>query len=226
MQQKILLIAIVGFLVVAAGAWFLFSNGGTSSQNNTQELSDTVVLVNDEEIARAELENLEAQIAAQQGVDVASLDAANREQFQAQALDTLIANALIKQAVANSGITATEADIDAQIETIKSQFPDNAQFQEALLEQKISEADLRSQVAEELAQQAYFEQTLDIALITVSDEEINALYEQEAAATEDIPPLEDVRDQIESFIFQQKQQELLAAHVQELRSAADIEILI
>ena len=226
MQQKTLLIAIIGIVIVAVGAWFLFSNGGAPSQNGTPELSDTVARVNGEDITRTELENSEAQIAAQQGIDAASLDAAGREQLQAQALDGLIANTLIQQAAANSGITATEADVSAQIETIESQFPDEAQFQEALAGQGLSESDFREQVRGEVAMQAYFEQTLDIASITVTEEEVRALYEQEAMTTEDIPPLEDVRGQIESFVIQQKQQELLVAHVQELRSNADIEILI
>jgi len=226
MQQKTLLVAIIGIVIVAAGAWFFFSNGEAPSQNGMPEISDTVARVNGEDIIRTELENSEAQIAAQQGIDLASLDTAGREQLQAQALDGLIANTLIQQAAANSGIIATEADIDAQIELIKGQFPDDAQFQEALSGQGLSEADLREQVKGEVAIQAYLEQTLDLAAITVTDEEVNALYEQESAVTEDVPPLEDVRGQIESFVIQQKQQELFAAHIQELRSNADIEILI
>ncbi|PIT92083.1 MAG: hypothetical protein COU08_04495 [Candidatus Harrisonbacteria bacterium CG10_big_fil_rev_8_21_14_0_10_42_17] len=226
MQQKTVLIAIVGILVVAVGVWFLSSNGEAPSQNGTPEFSETVARVNGEDITRTELENSEAQIAAQQGIDTASLDVAGKEQLQAQALDGLIANTLIQQAVVNSGITATEADVSAQIELIKGQFPDDAQFQEALSEQGLSESDFREQVKGEVAMQAYLEQTLDLASITVTDEEVNVLYEQESAVTEDTPPLEDVRGQIESFVIQQKQQELLAAHVQELRSNADIEILI
>jgi FKBP-type peptidyl-prolyl cis-trans isomerase (trigger factor) len=226
MQQKTLLMAIVGILVVAAGAWFLFSNGGALSENGTPELSDTVARINGEDITRTELENSEAQIAIQQGIDTASLDAAGREELQSQALDALIANALIQQAVVNAGITATEADVDAQVALIKGQFPDDAQFQEALSGQGLSESDFREQVRGDVAAQAYLEQTLDLASITVADEEINAFYEQESAVTENIPPLEDVRGQIESLVIQQKQQELLAAHVQELRLNADIEILI
>jgi len=226
MQQKILLVGLVGLLVVAAGAWFFISNGGTPAQNGSSELSDAVARVNGEEITRTELENSAALLAAQQGADVASLDAANRAQLQTQALDVLIANTLVQHAAASSGLTASEADIDTQIETIKSQFPDDAQFQEVLLGQGLSEADLREQVAGELAQQAYLEQTLDLASVMVTEEEVNALYQQEAAAVEDVPPLEEVREQIELFVIQQKQQELLAAHIQELRLAADIEILI
>jgi parvulin-like peptidyl-prolyl isomerase len=226
MQQKTVLIAIVVLLVVAVGAWFFISKGESSPQNDTSELSDAVALVNGEEITRTELENSEAQLATQQEIDVASLDATGREQLQTQALDALIANTLIQQAVARSGLTATEEDINAQIETVKSQFPDEAQFQEALLGQGLSEADLREQVRGEVVTQRYLNQTLDLASVTVTDEEVSALYEQEAAVTEDVPPLPDVRGQIESFVIQQKQQELLVVHIQELRSVADIEILI
>jgi parvulin-like peptidyl-prolyl isomerase len=226
MQQKTVLITIAGLLVIAIGAWFFISNGETPSQNDTSELSDTVARVNGEEITRTELENSETQLATQQGIDIGSLDTATREQLQAQALDALIANALIQQVVASSGIVATEADVDAQINTIRGQFQDDAEFQEALSGQGPSEAGLREQVRGEMVTQTYLDQTLDLASVTVTDEEVNALYEQEAVVTEDVPPLEDVRGQIESFVIQQKQQELLAAHIQQLRSAADIEILI
>jgi len=226
MQQKTVLITIAGLLVIAIGAWFFISNGETPSQNDTSELSDTVARVNGEEITRTELENSETQLATQQGIDIGSLDTATREQLQAQALDALIANALIQQVVASSGIVATEADVDAQINTIRGQFQDDAEFQEALSGQGLSEAGLREQVRGEMVTQTYLDQTLDLASVTVTDEEVNALYEQEAVVTEDVPPLEDVRGQIESFVIQQKQQELLAAHIQQLRSAADIEILI
>ncbi|NCN52989.1 hypothetical protein GW950_00820 [Candidatus Wolfebacteria bacterium] len=226
MQQKKLFIAIVGILVVAIGVWFLFSNKEAPSQNGAPELSDTIARVNGENITRTELENSEAQIAAQQGIDTASLDATAREQLQAQALDGLIANILIQQAVVNSGIIATEVAVDEQIALIKGQFSNDTQFQEALVEQRLSEADIRKQVRGEVATQIYLEQTLNLSSITATDEEVNTLYKQEAAVTKDIPPLEDVRAQIESFIIQQKQLELLSAHVQELSINADIEIFI
>ena len=226
MQQKTLLIVIIGVLIVATGAWFLLSNGEAPSQNTATEPSSVVARVNGEDITRAELEDSEAQIAAQQGADIASLDAESREQLQKQVLDGLVANMLIQQAIVNSGLTVTEAEITTQIEMIKGQFTDDAQFQEVLLEQGLSEADLREQVRGEVATQAYFEQALDLESITVTEEEIQARYEQEAAAGEGIPPFEDARGQIELFVIQQKQQELLMAHVQELRASAEIEILI
>jgi len=226
MQRKKILMVIIGVCAIAAGAWFFFLNGKISPQNDRAELSGAVARVNGEEIARVKLEDAEAKIAMGQGIDVASLDAASLKQLETQALDALIANALIQQAVASSGITAKGAEIDAQMEVIKSQFQDDSQFKEALLEQKLSESELRSQVVGRLAQQMYLEQAVDIASITISDEEVNALYDQEATVSENVPPLEDVRGQIESFIAGQKQQELITAHVQKLRAAANIEILI
>jgi len=224
MQQKTILLIIIGILVVAAGAWLLFFGGEASPQNSTQDPADVIARVNDQSITRAELDNLEAQIAQQQGIDKASLDASGREQLQAQTLDALISNALLLQATV--AVTVAESDIDAQVETIRGQFSDEAQFQEALSDQGLSEEDLREQVRGEIATQVYLEQVLDLESISVSEEEVATLYEQEAAVSEDVPPLEEVRGQIEAFVAQQKQQELLAAHIQELRADADIEIFI
>jgi len=59
-----------------------------------------------------------------------------------------------------------------------------------------------------------------------TDEEINAMYEQQKAASAEIPPLEEIRDQFKSFVIQQKQQQVLVSHIQELRSKANVEVLL
>ena len=90
----------------------------------------------------------------------------------------------------------------------------------------ITESVLRSQIATDIAVGAYLEQTVDFDSVVVSQEEINAVYQQEAAVTAELPPLAEVRDQIEAFISQQKQRELVAALVQELRADAEVQILL
>jgi len=221
-----IVIAIIGVIAIVAGAWFFFSGGSLPSLGDTSKSSDVIARVNGEDITREQLEQIETQFTAGQGIDVASLDATTRKQLQEDALDRLISSLLIQQAVADSGIITTEAEIDVQLEAIKTQFQDDAQFQEVLVAQNLSEDDVREQIAKELPSQRYLEQTLDLASITVSEEEIQARYEQEVVTTENVPALEDVRAQIEALIIQEKQQELLAMHVQELRASAEIEILI
>ena len=238
MQQKNWIITGVVIAIVGFGVWFYFSNGLSSDQNNSLmseapleqnnlvELPDVVARVNGEEVSRAELELLEAQIAVGQQIELTALDSASPQQLQAQAIETLVSNALIRQAAQASGAVASEADVDAQITTIKGQFADEAQYQAALSAEGITESVLRSQIATDIAVGAYLEQTVDFDSVVVSQEEINAVYQQEAAVTAELPPLAEVRDQIEAFISQQKQRELVAALVQELRADAEVQILL
>ena len=226
MQQKILIIVIVGIIAVAAGAWFYFSGGEMPGQESSSESPDVVARVNGQDIGQAELEASEAQIAAGQGVEVSSLDAETRSQLREQALDNLISRALIQQKAKEMGIAAAEADIDAQIESIKAQFEDEAKYQATLNQEGLSEAKLRSQIADEMVIRAYIEQALDLESVTATEEEVGAEYEQAAAANEGFPELSEVRGQIESSVIQQKQQQLITQHIQGLYAEADVEILI
>jgi len=90
----------------------------------------------------------------------------------------------------------------------------------------LTEEDLKEQTQLNLAMQTYLNQELDLELSEVTEAEITALYNQQAANLEDAPALEDVRTELEQVLLQQKQQELIIEHVQQLRADADIEILI
>jgi len=226
MQPKKILILIIIIIIIAAGLWTYYSNKDESVNNGLSEIPDIVAYVNNEDITKADLEISETQLAAGQGIEIMSLDDETRKQLQNQALDILISSALIEQAAANLGITASEDDINSELKAIKDQFEDDAKYQEALSQQGMSESDLRSQIVVNIVSYYYINQVIDIESIKATEEEINALYEQEAAITEELPPLAEVYDQIESFIIQQKQQELFSKHIQELRALADIKILI
>ncbi|MDF1496607.1 MAG: SurA N-terminal domain-containing protein [Patescibacteria group bacterium] len=251
MQKKILIISGVVILIAGmVGAWFYFTRSSTPvadtptadlfdttaetdvqpAQNITAEmpeLPDVVARVNGTEIKKAELEATEMQILSSQGIDPTTLTLENRQQLRAQALDNLVSNALVKQAAATAGVTAEEADIDAQIEVIKGQFEDITKFQEALTQQGITEADLRGLVASDVTVQKYLENTLNLKSIEVTEEEVTAIYAQEvASSTQEIPPLEEIHDQFKGFIVQQRQQALVGAHIKELSTKAQIEVLI
>lgn len=225
MQLKKLMIVVLVLLIIGLGAWLYFSN--SQEEADFRAFPSVVARVNNEDITLTDLENFETQILLGQGIgSVDDLSEADQENLRAQALDMLVSNVLIWQATTDSGITATEDEIDAQLEMIKGQFQDEAQYQEALLQEGMSEAGLKSQLATELATQKYIEANLDMDSLAATEEEINALYEQESALTEDIPPLSEIRGQIESFIIQQKQGQMYNEYVQGLRNQADIEILI
>ncbi len=244
-QQKTFIITGVIALIAVIGAVYYFAFGKAPEQKQAPELftgsqqepvadqqpqvstlPDVVARVNGEEIKGADLQNSEAQILAGQGVDPTTLTDEQRQQLRNQALDILISNALIRQAAAGANIQASDEDINAQMEMIKGQFEDPAKYQEALTQQNMTEDDFRKLVASDVFIQTYIEQTLKLKAMDATDEEINAMYEQQKAASAEIPPLEEIRDQFKSFVIQQKQQQVLVSHIQELRSKANVEVLL
>lgn len=223
-MQKIILI-IIGVIIIAAGVWY-FMSSNTPNTVNQEDAGSTVATVNGEEISRGEFEEFKTQIAAQQGIDFASLDAETRAQFEEQILNELINQTLLQQIVADAEITASSDDVDAQITAIITQVGGEEAFREALADQELSEEEFRTQISGDLAVQAYFEEQLNLSAITATDEEIEETYTQVAAQNEDLPLLEEVRAQVEQSVIQQKQQAALAEFVAELRQEADIEILL
>lgn len=246
MQQKIIIVlAAIAIIGAAAGGIFYFTRGSSSQANSLPDLvnvagsneaantpsaptvlPEVVARVNGEEIKKADLESSEAQILAGQQVDPATLTDENRKQLRLQALDTLVSNALIRQATASSGLTASEEEVKAQLEKVKGQFEDEAKYQEALTAQGMSEQSLLSMITIDLGVQKYLQQTLNLESVTVSEEELKELYDKEAAVVKDMPALEEIHDQYKGFIIQQKQQQKIGEHVKELAGKGQIEVLI
>ena len=224
-MQRTLIIAIA-VAVVAVGGWYLFSNGTNSltGENVVGNKEDIIATVNGEELTRSRLTAVETQLAASRSADLSSLTDEERQQLAQNALNTLISRTLLQQEADASDITISMEDVDAQLETIRGQFENEAAFDAALSEQELTLDTLREQIENDLRAEAFIAQTLDIDSITVSDEEIQAAYDQVAAGNEDAPALSDVRDQVESIALQQKQQAAIAEFVEGLREKAEIEI--
>jgi FKBP-type peptidyl-prolyl cis-trans isomerase (trigger factor) len=228
-KKIIIIISILIFLGILSGVLFYFRNEKDANLNKkdlVEETSSIVARVNNTDISQSELEDSENQIAMNQRIDLSTLDDETRKQIKDQALDNLISNILIKEAIAKSDIKVTTEDIEFQLDQIKSQFSEDGQYEEVLASQGISEEDLKVRIKTDIFSQKYFEENLDLESITVSEEEINDLYEQESNINDEIPPLSEVYDQIESFIIGQKQEKLVSDHIQELKVVADIQILL
>jgi len=210
---------------LAAGGWYMFSSGNTDNTEDPPS-SDAVAIVDGEEITRDQLEAIQPQVAASQGVDIATLTEEELTNLQTQTIDVLVGQALLRQAIEKSGVSAPQADVDAQISATKEQLGGQEAFDAELTAQGVTEEDLREQISEQLSTILYLNQTLELESLSVSDEEIQTAYDQAVAAGEEVPPLEEVRSQIEGALFQQKQQISINQHIQKLRSEAEVEILI
>ncbi|MCR4280016.1 MAG: SurA N-terminal domain-containing protein [Candidatus Komeilibacteria bacterium] len=223
---KTILIAI-GIVVVVAGGWYLIdSNSFTSITQPATNSADNVAVVNGEAISRADLEVLKTQTAAQQGVDLTTLDVATMTALETQIVEDLISQALIRQAVEAAGIQVPTDQLDAQLADIRAQFGEESEYQAALVAEGLTEVQLRERISAGMATDIYLQQELDFTTLSASDEEIQATYSQALTENPQIPPLEEVRDQVQGAVIQQKQQAMIGQLIQSLRQQAQVEILL
>lgn len=224
----------IGAVIIIAGAVALFALDGnplaqfTGSQDGSARSGDVVARVNGEEVTRGELDarvlQTEQQLQAQgQGAQLEQEDA--REQLEQQALEQLISQKLILQAAAEANITVSDEQVEQQFQQTVSQLGSGDALDQQLAQFGLTQETFRQSIRDQLTVQQYLAQTVDQSAITVSDEEIQATYDQ-ISAQQDVPPLAEVRDQVEAQLRQQKQNTQINELVQNLRADADIEILL
>lgn len=188
-----------------------------------------VAIVNDEELLG---EQYNAAVMAVQGEmqrmgsDPTSDEAA--EGIKKQALDTLVNQTLILQQALAADLEVTEAEINEEYDSYIEQFGDEKTLKEALKAQDMKEEDFKEQIKELILFNKYKDKVSPTE--EVSDEEVQEYYDSVSAESEgseqEVPPLDEVRDEIKNKIQQNKQQEELTAHVQELKEDSDIELKI
>lgn len=188
---------------------------------------ETVAIVNDQKILGSDYNSALAYIQGQMqqmGQDPTSKDAA--EQVKKQTIDNLVGQTLLLQEA--DSYTASEADINKQLDEMKNQFKTEEEFEAALKQSGMDMKTLETQIAEEIKLNQYIEKEVPVGEIT--DEEIQEMYnqfaEQGKSTGQEVPKLEDVKPQITQSLQQQKQQEKLAQHVEELKKNAKIDIKI
>lgn len=216
----------VALFVVAFGYIALFTDTGS---NLTPRSSGAVVAtVNDTSITRSELTNSVNSLVETlrlQGVDTE--DPTVQSQIQEEALTRLINTKLLLAAASNQGISIDDATIDAELANLEASFGGAEGLAARLDELNISQADLRRDVSEQLLVAEYLENTSAVAEIEVTEEEVATFYENaKAQFGDELPPLEEVRADIEQNITNQKQQSVLIEIVSGLRAEADVEVLI
>jgi len=193
------------------------------------EEDEVVAVVNDEELTGVEYNTALTQIQGQMqqtGQDPTSEEAA--EQVKTQALDSLVNQTLIMQKAEEANLDATEEEIDEEYNAFQEQFGGEEAMKEALEAQNMEVETLREQIAESIIFEKYVEEAIPTEEPT--DEEVKEYYDQAAAQSEEagqeMQPLEEISDQIKQMLTQQKQQEQLMAHVEELKENAEIELKI
>lgn len=222
MQKKITTIIIL--LVVIIGGWYIISKNNPSDEGEVSK--EAVSVVNGSEITLSELELTKSQLLQMQGADLESLDEETKVLLEAQALDILINQKLLEQAVEKSRISANKKEVNEQLESIKSRFEDSVAYEKALVEENTTEKELITKIKTNIITQKFLEEKLSLESITATEEEVTAAYEESIIGSEFFPTLEEVYGQVESSVIQQKQQILVNEFIQGLRESAQIETLI
>lgn len=229
-------IATLVILIIGAGLLYALEQQGrvhTGIFDKVTALVNPVpaaAIVNGTKISKTDYDkNLtQLQTAAEaQGADVT--DASIQAEIKKQAIDVLVNTELLRQAAYAEGAMVTDEQIDARYEEIKKSIGGTEQLAAKMTELGITEPALRKDIEGEILIQGHLSKAVDTSKITVTEKELTDAYAQissTAATGVAIPPLEEIKTQLEAQLKTNKEQELVNAYITKLREGASIEVLI
>lgn len=95
--------------------------------------------------------------------------------FYLRVLDDVVGTELLRQASSARGYSPSETELDAQVETFRARFPDEAQFTQGLTSQGLTIEKLREMMARDLAVEKLVKTEM-VPRVTVSEEKKKAFY--------------------------------------------------
>jgi peptidyl-prolyl cis-trans isomerase C len=138
------------------------------------DLPEVVARVNGQPIPRAEFERAVRTVEARAGGPV---PAERRSEIYRNILDQLVVYRLLAQEAGTRKVTVSDAEVEARIDQLRQQFPDEAAFAKALAEQKTTVDRLREDARNDMVVTKMLESAVG-SEVGVSDQEIAAFYEQ------------------------------------------------
>jgi peptidyl-prolyl cis-trans isomerase C len=142
----------------------------------TQSADQKVAVVNGTVITQAEVDRETSRYLARLQSMGRSPNALELGQIKTQVVENLIARELLYQESQKKDIKVDQKQVDAQLTALKSRFPSEAEFNNALARMDLTEADLRFQFARDLAIRELLEAQLGDN-IAVSEKETRAYYD-------------------------------------------------
>lgn len=215
---------LIGALLIA-----LILLGGAGYFIYTQNYKDggVVATVNGSKIYKNELEEsigIIEQAAIAQQIDITQETA--KQEIQQQALDVLVNNALIISGAKKAGFVASEEDIQKKYDELVASVGNIEELNARMASVGLTEAKLRENIKERILADQYIESETPIEEITVTDEEITAFLTSLNVDIATLPPMEELKPQLEAEIINQKQQKIVEELIKTLRSDANIVVKI
>lgn len=165
--------------------------------------------------------------ATQQGADIKNESIA--QEIKTQAIDVLVNTELLRQEARKEGANVTKEDIEKRYQEIVTSIGGEEQLATKMTELGITKESLRKDIEGEILIQGHLASAVDTSEIKITDEDLKAAYAQisgTAGAGVTVPPLEEIKTQLEAQLKTNKEQELVNAYITTLREAAEIEVLI
>jgi len=145
----------------------------------------------------------------------------------------LIDQALLRQALSRSPFAlAGSEEIQGRLREVEQSYPSAAAYREALARYRLSETQVSQRLARESLLFAFIDATLR-PQVRLTAEQVESYYENVlvpqlrsaggSSAESSVPPLGDVRAQIEEILSQQQISRLLEPWLEQLRRSAKIE---
>jgi hypothetical protein len=190
------------------------------------EEDKVVALVNDAEIKGTEynrfLERYQMQY-QQMGQDPTSKETA--KQMKDQIINSLVDYEIVLQQAEKKGYEASEEKVDKQFNDFKGQFEDDKKYQEALKQYKLTEKELKQEIAESIKYTTYVEK--EIKVDEVSEKQVKDYYNKLKESQGDkAPKYEEAKGHIKTQLEDQAKDKKLAEKVKVLKKDAEITVKI
>jgi len=139
--------------------------------------SDKVAVVNGSVIQQKELDAALRQIRQAMQSQGRVVTDEQAVEMRKDVLEDLVRRELLFQASQKKGIKVEGTLVDEEVNKLKSQFPSEAEYQKALAEMKVTEAEVRGQIKEGLAIQKYVQDEF-VPQATVSETDAQQFYDK------------------------------------------------
>ncbi|AVZ38490.1 MULTISPECIES: SurA N-terminal domain-containing protein [unclassified Dietzia] len=197
---------------------------------NTDDIPDPVAEVNGTEITKDEFvtvfEGQYQQMAMRAQMTGQPVD---EDQLRAQTLEGLVGSELLRQEALERGLEVSDAEIDTALAGFaESNQASEDEFFAAMGEQGLDRDDVMDQIEKQLLVEKLIVD--EYGEFSATDEEIEAAYQQLAQqqamsggqAGGGLPPLEQVRDEVEEQLVAEQQAQAMQMLSEELREGADV----
>ncbi|NBD74372.1 hypothetical protein GVX82_05025 [Patescibacteria group bacterium] len=221
-------LAVVTGLTVT-GVMNLDPSDGTQESASTAS-SEVIARVNGEPITQGEfdqqMQQAESFISSMGDADPAQVEQV-RAQLEDSIVDDLINAELLYQEAVAQGFEAGPEAVEGEVQATQEQMGSAEQFSAQLATLGLTEEGFRDLIARQVTIDDYLSAEAGIDEIEVTEEEVQTFYDDAVANFEGEPPsLEEARPQIEQQLINEKSQEIVQALIEELRSEAEVEVLL